>query len=71
MPKLLSLDEHDATIQELARDWTQDLPVKNGIACPTCGKELFDTHPASVILGCNVPKKHIHCRCGYRGSRLA
>jgi hypothetical protein len=59
-------------IQELQRDWVNDIPVRNGIACERCCKELYDSHPACLVLGSNPPKKHIHCgACGYKGTRLA
>ena len=45
-------------------------PRKNGIACPKCGDELWDTNPA-MTLTVNPPQKNIHCECGFRGHRLA
>jgi len=44
-------------------------PSPNGIACPRCGRELFDSHP-HVVLTSNPPQKSIHCGgCSYRGYR--
>ena len=44
-------------------------PQLNGIECPRCRKELFDTHPM-VVLTSDPPKKSIHCsHCGYVGYR--
>lgn len=43
--------------------------VKNGIECPDCGSELFDTNP-NVILTSYPPKNEIHCsNCKYKGYR--
>jgi len=39
----------------------------NGIACPNCGSELFDT---GVSLISYPPQYKIYCReCDYKGSR--
>jgi hypothetical protein len=71
MPKLITLEEHDAAVMQLQRDWTLDEPKPNGIACK-CGAELMDTSPASLILLSNPPRKAVRCRkCGFKGSRLA
>lgn len=43
---------------------------KNGIACPKCGSEMFDSDP-QVVLTSNPPKKNVACQCGYRGYRVA
>ena len=46
-------------------------PHANGIACPACGKELWDTNPC-LTLTSNPPQKNIHCpNCGYIGYRIA
>ena len=46
-------------------------PHPNGIACPECGKELWDSNPTAVLAS-NPPKKNVDCpECGYRGYRLA
>ncbi len=46
-------------------------PHQNGIACPECGKELWDSCP-SITLTSNPPQRNIHCvNCGYKGYRLA
>lgn len=42
-------------------------PIKNGIKCPECGLELYDTYKG--ILCSNPPKRNIHCDCGYKGYR--
>ncbi len=43
----------------------------NGIECPECKAELWDSEPAMTLTS-NPPKKTIHCpACGYRGYRIA
>jgi hypothetical protein len=45
-------------------------PRLNGIECPNCGCELFDSSPM-VILASNPPQKNIACNaCGYTGYRV-
>jgi len=44
-------------------------PMLNGIECPECGLELFDSEPA-LELTSYPPKKTIHCKCGFRGFRI-
>jgi DNA-directed RNA polymerase subunit RPC12/RpoP len=47
------------------------LPHANGIECPKCGGELWDSDPC-VTLASNPPQKNVHCpECGHRGYRLA
>ena len=46
-------------------------PILNGIACPNCGQELYDTFPM-ITLSSAPPRKNIHCsECGYSGNRFA
>ena len=46
-------------------------PHPNGIACPACGKELWDSAP-NVTLTSNPPQKSVHCKaCNYTGLRVA
>lgn len=46
-------------------------PHPNGIKCPECGKELWDSRPM-ITLTTSPPRKDIHCpKCGYKGYRLA
>lgn len=46
-------------------------PHPNGIGCPSCGTELWDSNPM-LMLTSNPPQKNIHCpACGYRGYRIA
>ena len=44
-------------------------PLANGIACPQCGKELYDKNP-NVTLLTDPPRKSIICLgCDYTGYR--
>ncbi len=46
-------------------------PHPNGIACPECGKELWDSNPM-FIKASIPPQLDIHCpACDYRGYRIA
>jgi hypothetical protein len=45
-------------------------PRHNGIACPKCGKELFDSDPTTTLAS-SPPQKNVHCECGFVGYRLA
>ena len=53
-----------AVLEELRK------PHPNGIACPQCGGELWDTRPDCVLV--TLPsKKNVHCPlCDFRGYRL-
>ena len=44
-------------------------PKLNGIICPKCGSELYDSNPM-MILTSFPPKKNTHCgKCDYKGRR--
>ena len=46
-------------------------PCLNGIECPVCGAELWDSDPL-ITLTSNPPQKNIHCEyCDYEGYRIA
>jgi len=45
-------------------------PHANGIACPICGKELWDSNPM-ITLASYPPQKNVQCpECGYVGYRM-
>ncbi len=49
----------------------QGKPYLNGIECPKCGEELWDTNP-NVTLTSMPPQKNIGCKnCDYKGYRVA
>jgi hypothetical protein len=65
--KLITLDEFNRS----RRPTRSDAPAPNGIACPDCGGELWDSSPSTLLLT-SPPKKNVHCpACHYRGFRLA
>ena len=67
MRKLKSLYRSDK--EEYGKYTKSPFPRLNGIACPKCGEELYDTN--SLILTSMPPKRNIHCECGYKGYRIA
>ena len=65
--KLKSLEEHNESVQKRMEDINQPMP--NGIACPKCGHELYDSTPM-VVLTSNPSQYNVHCPvCGYTGYR--
>ena len=72
MPKeLISLNQHNIERIGIHYYTNEQLPVRNGIECPNCGEELYDSHP-DITLTSNPPQKNIHCsKCDYHGTRLA
>lgn len=65
--KLISLEDWDSQQREVYQNINQ--PSKNGIACPECGKELFDTN--NGIAYPTYPMQYpIHCKCGWMGTRI-
>lgn len=42
----------------------------NGIACPKCGNEMFDSSPMATLMS-YPPQKEVGCQCGYKGYRIA
>lgn len=67
-PKLKSLEENRREAMErLEREEARMRPHPNGLACPKCGDELWDSSPW-VVLSSNPPMKNVHCpACGYQG----
>lgn len=67
--KLKTLAEHNT--QARSSKMMDDSPVLNGIACPKCGEEMYDSNPRKKLLSM-PPKKNIHCsKCDYIGYRIA
>jgi DNA-directed RNA polymerase subunit RPC12/RpoP len=66
-----TLEEHNSDRWEAYARLNSNDPRPNGIKCPKCGSELWDSTP-SIILCSNPPQKDTHCpSCGYRGYRIA
>lgn len=65
--KLKTLEEHNLQIMKKFDDKSKLL---NGIACPKCGKELYDVNPISILTS-YPPKKNVACTsCDYVGYAL-
>ena len=58
-----------------AKYWKAVLPAPNGIECPVCQEELWDSYPRQegrLMLTNAPPSQNVHCPdCGYAGYRLA
>lgn len=62
-----TLEEHNIQALELHLD--SNKPRPNGIECPKCKSELYDSAPR-VMLTSYPPKKEVHCeKCDYHGYR--
>jgi C4-type Zn-finger protein len=62
--KLITLEEHNKIATQINHTGG------NGISCPNCGSELFDS-TNSVVLTSNPPQYLIFCReCNYKGTRF-
>jgi len=73
MPQpMKTLDQHNTERRKQIEELRQSLqPHPNGIACPKCSAELWDTDPMMMLASC-PPQKNVHCpSCGYRGYALA
>lgn len=69
--KLKTLAEHDTSLCEAYRKMNSNEPQLNGIACPKCDSELYDSDPMFVLIS-SPTKKNIHCsKCDYVGYRVA
>jgi len=68
--KLKTLEEHNHQRYELNKRLNSGEPILNGIACPECGAELYDSDPCGTLLS-YPPKKDVHCsKCDYKGYRV-
>jgi hypothetical protein len=64
-----SLEDFNAEQRKMVIFATE--PHPNGIACPECDEELWDSNPM-VTLTSYPAQKNIHCPlCGYKGYRIA
>lgn len=68
MSDLKNLDSFN---EEKSKSYSSlSVPRLNGIACPKCGSELYDSNP-SFSLMTYPPKKAINCsKCEYTGYRV-
>lgn len=69
--ELRTLEEHRAERWKAHEEAMEAMkPHPNGLACPECGEELWDSNP-TIVLTSNPPQKNIHCpACGWRGYAL-
>jgi len=67
-----TLEQHNAERHQAFRELdAMNMPHANGLECPKCCKELWDSDPM-IVLTSNPPQKNVHCpSCGYRGYRVA
>lgn len=64
--KLKSLEEHNKEFTEIYISRS----IPNGIACPKCNNELYDTE--DLVTLSFPPKRSIMCtKCNYTGYRIA
>lgn len=64
-----TLEEHNK--KRRAEIYNKNNPHQNGIECPECGVELWDSDPRMSCMS-NPPQKEVHCpSCGYKGFRVA
>lgn len=57
--------------QEWGSLFNLEKPHANGLECPKCKKELWDSDPMKTLTSI-PPQKNVHCPdCGYIGYRLA
>ena len=68
----ITLAQHEKQQAEMYERLEQGKrPHPNGIGCPNCDAELWDTAP-EVMLPTNPPRRSIECRaCYFKGTRLA
>jgi hypothetical protein len=67
--KLISMEENNHVAFENA-NYDYNKPQLNGIACPKCGAELYDSEPM-ITMTSNPPQKSVHCsECKYKGNRF-
>lgn len=67
--ELKGLDESNAEYWSYHAALYTNRPQKNGIACPECGEELWDSNPM-VTLTSHPAQKNTHCDCGWSGYRI-
>lgn len=69
--KLKTLEKHNAEAASFQWAMMDNSPRLNGIACPKCGAELYDSNPM-MILTSMPAQKNVHCsKCDYKGYRIA
>jgi hypothetical protein len=71
MNNLKTLEEHNSERWSSHISMTDNSARLNGIACPNCNEEMYDTFP-HITLTSYPAQKTIHCEnCKYSGYRIA
>jgi len=71
MEDLISLSDHNSARKKYWNANQEELPEKNGIACPKCGTEMIDVDPIEVVESKGYPMKWTRCpNCGLRRKRI-
>lgn len=66
-----TLEDHNRQRTEQYRNLNSNEPRLNGIKCPDCGAELYDSCP-TLTLASSPPQKNTMCKnCEYTGYRVA
>lgn len=71
--KLRTLAEHNAVRMQASHFGRRGQPEPNGIACPRCGEELFDSRSGEILTS-GFGQVSVCClsqTCGYTGTRIA
>ena len=69
--ELKDLNEHNAQAWSNQFVMNDNSPILNGIACPKCGEEMYDSCPM-ITLKSNPSQKNVHCsKCDHVGYRIA
>lgn len=73
--QLITLAEHNHRIEHPFDHLEDYARVRNGIACPQCGAELWDVEAGEFSRGTDDPpiwRKKVRCTiCKFSGDRLA
>ena len=68
--KLKNLESSNSILR--AEQWASfsNEPTLNGIACPKCGYELYDSSPMTTLTSMPA-QKNVHCsKCDHVGYRI-
>ena len=66
-----TLEEFNRIRAQIYDTTVKKVDFENGIECPQCKKELFDSCDGPLFLS-DPPQRAIYCKqCGYTGYRIA
>ncbi len=69
LKKLKTLEENNAEAFSSSVDYFGK-PSLNGVACPDCGEELYDSQPNVTLTTYPAQKTTMCKKCGYSGYRF-